>query len=376
MRLTGNFLSKNNWVFGYIDIRGSLIYDMDISGSEATEASYILPGFIDLHVHGGGGADIMQGGDAPYILAQTHARFGTTSLLATTMTAKTGDIMRALEAVSQAMKNPAEGAEIIGVHLEGPFINPNKLGAQPDYAVRADPALIDKFCAAAPVKIVTLAPEFSENMAIIPWLKHNNIRPQIGHSTADYGQCLCAMKRGVDSFTHLYNAMSPLQGREAGIVGSALAHSEYCEIIPDLVHTDEGALLAAMRAVPRLYGITDGTAACGMPDGAYKLGENDVFRKGNSVRLKNGTLAGSVLTLDRAFRNFMKLGDSPAQASQRLSAYPADYLGLADRGRLLPGLRADIIIMDKHFHVRKTFAAGKSVYNSMNASTITEDCND
>lgn len=128
------------------------------------------------------------------------------------------------------------------------------------------------------------------------------------------------------------------------------------------MHVDKGAMLAAIRSIPRLYGITDGTAACGMPDGKYRPGENDVYKKEGAVHLKNGTLAGSALTLDQAFRNFIIPGDSPAQASKRLSEYQADYPGLTDRGRLLAGLWADINILDKDFNLLKTYVTGQCVY--------------
>jgi len=340
MKLTGNILTNNRWVFGDL----------------------IIPGFIDLHVHGGRGMDIMQGGEATRVIAQMYARYGTTSLLATIMTAKEEKIIHALKAIAQMMKTPTGGADIMGVHLEGPFINAAKLGAQPNYTTRASRALIHRFHAIAPIRIVTLAPEFSKNLDIIPWLVQQNIHAQIGHTLADYGQCICALKAGAQSFTHLYNAMSPLRHRAPGAVGSALAKGFYCEIIPDLIHADKGAVLTAMRAIPRLYGITDGTAACGMPDGKYKLGENNIYKKEGIVRLKNGTLAGSVLTLDQAFKNFIMLGDSPIQASKRLSEYQADYLRLEDRGRLLPGLRADINVMDKNFNLLKTYVAGHCVH--------------
>lgn len=363
MQLTGNILTDGSWMPGKLTIENGLISSIEPVCAQAAEGMpYLLPGFIDLHVHGGGGFDVMQGGEAARILAQTHARFGTTSLLATTVTARKKDIIRAVEAIARMMETPTGGADIMGVHLEGPFINPDKLGAQPNHTMRASRALISELQRIAPIRIVTLAPEFAENLDIIPWLTGQDIRPQIGHTLADYGQCVCALKAGARSFTHFYNAMSSLQHRACGAVGAALAYGFYCEIIPDLVHVDQGAMRAAMRAIPRLYGVTDGTSACGMPDGRYKLGEHDVIRKADAVRLKDGTLAGSTLTLDQAFRNFITLGDCPAKASKRLSEYQADYLGLADRGRLLPGLRADIIVMDSDFHLLQTFVCGQCVY--------------
>lgn len=363
MKLTGNILTRDGWITGHLIIKNDLIGDIQVlSAGITTGQPYIIPGFIDLHVHGGGGQDIMQGGEAARILAQTHARFGTTSVLATTMTARENEITKAFEAIAKVMQSPpADGADILGVHLEGPFINPGKLGAQPAHAIPASRKMVSRLHKIAPVRVITLAPEFAENLDIISWLEQHNIRAQIGHSLADYNQCVCALRAGARSFTHLYNAMSPLSHRAPGVVGTALAHGFYCEIIPDLVHVDKGAMLAAMRAIPQLYGITDGTAACGMPDGKYKLGENDVYKKDGAVRLQDGTLAGSTLTLDIALKNFIRLGDSLAQASKRLSEYQADYLGLKDRGRLMPGLRADINILDQDYTITRTFISGHCI---------------
>jgi N-acetylglucosamine-6-phosphate deacetylase len=361
MRLSGNLFTNDQWVNGDLEIEQGIItaiivkQDAIVAGDD-----FFIPGFIDLHVHGGGGRDIMEGGDAAKVLSETHVQFGTTSFLATTMTAKEADIIQAFEGVAAAMKNPPAGADILGIHLEGPLLNGHKLGAQPNYPVLASQALVNRFLAIAPIRVVTLAPEFEANMALIPWLVEHGIRVQLGHTLANYGQCLCAMKAGAQSFTHLYNAMSGLNHRDSGAVGAALAHSTYAEIIPDLVHTDHGAIRTAMRAIPKLYGVTDGTAACGMPDGQYKLGENDVFKQGNSVRLKDGTLAGSALTLDQALKNFISLGDDLGLASKRLSQFQADYLGLTDRGRLAVGLRADINQLNAHHTIVQTWVAGQA----------------
>lgn len=368
MKLSGNILTIDGWIKGDLLVKDGLISDIQAKSDYTDQyLPYIIPGFIDLHVHGGGGLDIMQAGSAARITAETHARFGTTSLLATTMTAPAHDIEKALHAVADVIKQPHKGADIIGIHLEGPFINPKKLGAQPAYAISANYELIEKLHKICPIRVITLAPEIAENLDIIPWLNRQNICVQIGHTLAGYDDCVCALRAGARSFTHLYNAMSPLHHRDPGVVGTAMAHGFYCEIIPDLVHVQKGAMLAAMRAIPRLYGVTDGTAACGMPDGQYKLGENDVFKHDSAVRLKDGTLAGSTLTLDIAFRNFITLGDSVAQASQRLSEYQASYLGLKDRGVLLPGTRADINIIDpNHLTLRQTYVAGQCVCDHSN----------
>jgi len=155
--------------------------------------------------------------------------------------------------------------------------------------------------------------------------------------------------------------MSALHHREPGMVGAALAHAEYAEIIPDLQHVAPGALRTALRSIPRLYGVTDATSATGMPDGEYALGTQRVFKCGACVRLAGGSLAGSVLTMDQALRNFVELGLDLAEASDRLSRYPADYLGEHQRGRLAPGAWADIVVLDAALRPVAVYVEGEAI---------------
>ncbi|WP_027351800.1 N-acetylglucosamine-6-phosphate deacetylase [Halotalea alkalilenta] len=363
MRLQGHILTPEGWCLGQLECDAGRILSITPDASlDPRQSPWLLPGFIDLHVHGGGGLDAMQAGEAAAVLARTHARFGTTSLLVTTMTAAEEELLEALAAVSRAIESPEPGrAEILGVHLEGPFINPAMLGAQPPRARAGTIEAIERYRALAPIRLVTLAPEIEGHRALIEHLRDAGIRVQIGHTCASYRLCVEALGWGVSGFTHLYNAMTPLHHRSAGAVGAALAHADFCEVIPDLVHVEEGAMRVAMRAIPRLYAVTDATAAAGMPDGQYKLGEHDVYKHSGAVRLANGTLAGSTLTMDQALRNFMSLGESLARASLRLSTWPADYLGLDDRGRLAPGLRADLVVLDETYALREVYVGGERV---------------
>ena len=161
--------------------------------------------------------------------------------------------------------------------------------------------------------------------------------------------------------THLFNAMSPLHHRNPGLVGAALAHAEYAEIIPDLLHVHPGAIRAALRAIPRLYVVTDSTSATGMPDGEYRLGSQHVTKCLGGVRLADGTLAGSTLTMDQALRNLVSLGLPIADVSNRMSRYAADYLGIADRGRLLVGARADLVVLDADLQLTQVIVEGESI---------------
>jgi N-acetylglucosamine-6-phosphate deacetylase len=323
---------------------------------------YILPGFIDLHVHGGGGADVMEGGDAANTMARLHARHGTTSLLATTMTAPREALQTVLSGLGAASLSRACGAaRILGVHLEGPYLNPGKLGAQPNATAVAVLDEVLHYLALAPIRIVTLAPEIAGHLDIIRELTARGVRVQLGHTLGSYDDALDALKHGAAGFTHLFNAMSSLHHRDPGMVGAALAHATYAEIIPDLLHVHPGAIHAAMRAIPGLYVVTDSTSAAGMPDGEYRLGSQRVTKCLGGVRLADGTLAGSTLTMDQALRNLVSIGLPLADVSARLSRHAADYLGIEDRGRLAAGAWADIVVMDRRLSLAAVYVEGEAV---------------
>ena len=353
MKISGHLLTPAGFVRGSVQVDGGRISAVD--GAAVDEATVradgamplVLPGFIDLHVHGGGGADTMDAGDAVATLARLHARHGTTSLLATTMTAPLAEIDAALHALAPAIAQRGRGAaRILGVHLEGPYISPDKLGAQPAFARPPSLAEIAALHAIAPIRVLTLAPEVDGMLALIPALVGMGIRVQLGHSMADYDDALHALRQGASGFTHLFNAMSPLHHRAPGMAGAALAHAQHAELIPDLLHVHAGAMLAALRAIPGLFCVTDATAATGMPDGDYRLGRQTVHKCLGGVRLADGTLAGSTLTMDQALRNLVAIGVPLADAAARVSTHAARYLGLADRGVLRPGAHADLVVVD------------------------------
>lgn len=315
--------------------------------AQARQGPCLLPGFVDLHVHGGGGADTMEGGDAVARLARTHARHGTTALLATTMTAPRPEIEAALRAVAPFVaRRPAGGARVLGVHLEGPYINRERLGAQPDFATTATLAEVMALHTLAPIRLVTIAPELPGHLELIVALRAAGFVVQIGHSAARYDDGVAALAAGASGFTHLFNAMTGLHHREPGLAGAALAHAERAELIPDLLHVHAGAIRVALRCIPGLYCVTDATAAAGMPDGDYRLGRHTVFKCLGAVRLADGTLAGSALTMDRALLNLLNLGLSLEEASRRTATLAAQHLGLADRGVLAPGAWADLVQVD------------------------------
>lgn len=323
----------------------------------------LLPGFVDTHVHGGGGRDTMEGGDAIQAIARRHARHGTTALLATTMTAPVEQIEQALRAIGPVCRERGtQASRVVGVHLEGPYINPDRLGAQPAHAALATLDEVLRLNALAPIKVLTLAPEVPGHLALIGPLREAGIRVQIGHSNGSYDDGVAALRAGAAGFTHLFNAMSALHHREPGMVGAALAHAQHAELIPDLLHVHAGAIRAALRCIPGLFCVTDSTAAAGMPDGEYRLGEHRVQKCLGGVRLPDGTLAGSALTMDQALRNLVqRLGLPLHEAARRVSTVAAQYLGLADRGRLAPGAWADVVVMDAGLQLRRVFVEGEEI---------------
>ena len=323
----------------------------------------VLPGFIDLHVHGGAGHDIMEGGDAALHVATLHARHGTTSLLATTMTAPQSDLDAAFAAMGPLCAQRApNAARVLGVHLEGPYISEARLGAQPPFARPASFDEIHRLHALAPIRLITLAPEVGGNHDLIAQLVAEGFKVQLGHTTGSYEQGVAALRCGATGFTHLFNAMSALHHREPGMVGVALAHAEFAEVIPDLLHVHPGAIHTALRAIPKLYCVTDSTSAAGMPDGDYKLGRHTVTKCMGGVRLADGTLAGSVLSMDQALRNLVNtLGLGLTDASKRVSTYAADHLGLQDRGRLQPGAWGDVVVLDRDLALQAVWVEGQEV---------------
>ena len=367
MRIEGYIATPQGFVRGAIEHEEGRIRRIEgtpRTGDQARSEAQVLvlPGFIDTHVHGGGGSDTMEGGQAIERIARLHARHGTTSLLATTMTAPLAEVEAAMRALAPACASRAPGAaRVLGVHLEGPYINPGKLGAQPDFVRSASIDEIHALDALAPVRLITLAPELPGNLDIIVALRAAGFQVQIGHTLGSYEDGVAALERGAGGFTHLFNAMTGMHHRAPGIVGAALAHARYAEIIPDLLHVHPGAIRAALRAIPCLFCVTDSTAATGMPDGDYRLGRHRVTKCLGGVRLADGTLAGSTLTMDQALRNLVTIGLPLEDASRRVSSHAAEYLGLTERGRLVEGAHADLVLLDRDLQLQRVVVEGEDI---------------
>jgi N-acetylglucosamine-6-phosphate deacetylase len=357
--LAGRILTPAGWVTGTLRCTAQILA---VEPGPAPEDRHVVPGFVDLHVHGGHGADCMEGPDAVRRMARFHARHGTTSLLATSVTAPADNLRRAMRGIADAIGDPSPGsARVLGAHLEGPFISPRALGAQPPFAIPPDLALVEELHALAPIRVATFAPEIDPDGALLGCFRRLGARAQIGHTTCSYAQARDALAAGAAGFTHLFNAMSGLHHRAPGAVGAAMAAGTWAELILDFQHVDEGAARAALRAVPRLYCVTDAVAAAGMSDGEYRLGAHAIRKRGDAVRLADGNLAGSVLTMDRALRNLLALGLPLDEAARRCSALAAEYLGLEDRGRLAPGAAADVAVIDGKARIEAVLVEGTPV---------------
>ena len=364
-RLEGCVLTPEGWVAGHVEVEGGRIAGVrgqPLSPGQQPEAGLIVPGFIDLHVHGGGGHDWQGGEEAVRGLARFHARHGTVALAPTTATAKPEVIERALAAIKAVKDDPQGGeAAVLGAHLEGPFISPNKLGAQEDEALAGDPALAARWAAAYPLLVATVAPEIPGGLDTIETLANAGCKVQVAHSLATAEQTAAGFRRGLSGFTHLFNAMSGVDHRAPGVAAYALAHAEFAEIICDLLHVHPDVLRAAYRAIPNLYAISDATMA-GLADGSHHWGGHQVIKRGLRVTLDDGvTLAGSAITLGDAFRNLVAIGFTLEQASALTSTRQSHYLGRTDLGAIEAGRRASLVRLDAGLQAETVLVDGVEI---------------
>ncbi len=336
---------------------------LDVSGCT------ILPGFIDLHVHGGAGHDTMDATPAALAaMAAFFAQHGVTAFLPTTMTAPHVDIRRAVAAVGALSTQSPDGARMLGVHVEGPYISPVYPGAQPASFIRP-PELAEfaELLRAGPVRMITLAPEVRGADALIAAAQDAGVIAVWGHTNATYEECARAAGLGITQATHTYNAMSPLHHRKPGALGATLLlDTIYAQLIADNIHVHPGAmaLLARCKGIERTVLITDAMRAAGLPDGAYELGGQGVTVQNGACRLADGTLAGSILTMDQALVNFMAAtGLGLATAWPVTSRTPAQALGLAaEFGSLAVGYQCDLVLLDADLAVVATVVGGEVVY--------------
>lgn len=374
---------KNTWIVTEKGLeKTSLTYDEKFVTigkneeglQELPEEYVVVPGFIDEHVHGAAGSDAMDGTMEDLgKIANALASEGTTAFLATTMTQSPENITKALKAVKAYRElSPESGAEILGVHLEGPFISKDFVGAQPiEYLAKPSVEVFKKYQDASGdcVRIVTLAPEVEGSTELIKYLVSQNIVASIGHTNATYVDVKKAVEVGATNLTHTYNAMKPLHHREVGTVGSGFLFDELnCECICDGIHVSGPAiqLLHKNKPADKMTLITDAMRAKHMPDGVSELGGQVVIVKNGEARLENGTLAGSVLKMNNAIKNVMKFLNLPLEEVVKLASQnPAKNLGVFDQmGSIKEGKRADFVILDKDLNVVQTVRNGKVIYTN------------
>ncbi|MBJ6362024.1 N-acetylglucosamine-6-phosphate deacetylase [Paenibacillus sp. GCM10012307] len=335
------------------------------------EGGYMLPGFIDMHVHGGDGSEYMNISLEGYeAISRFHASQGTTGLLATTVTASREDIEGVLACAAEFQEHSGAYARLIGVHLEGPFISPKWPGAQnPAYIAKPQLSWVKSWNEHYPglIRQLTLAPEAEGAMELISWLDKHGIIAAAGHTDADYETIVEAAEHGLSQAVHVFNAMTPLHHRKPGTAGAVLTQDSICaEVIADGHHVHPAAIRLLLKAKPaeQVVLITDAMSAAGLGDGCYKLGELDVHVKGGVATLaKEGNLAGSTLTMIQAFRYILEHSDlEPWQASRLASGNPARRLHIWEQtGSIAEGKLADLVWTDNEFRIRKTWVSGLAV---------------
>ena len=343
------------------------------AGAEIIDAkgNYVIPGLIDMHIHGYLGEDASDGSFAGIqTMAEGVAKNGVTGFLPTTMTVSYDELRAAFAQIRSAMALSAEeswqGAQILGVNAEGPFICPAKKGAQNGEHIRpGDADFLKEYLDI--IRVFTIAPEMPGNMECIREMAGKTLI-SMGHTNASFDEAHAGIEAGIGHVTHLFNAQTSLLHRDPGVVGAALTDDRVsCELIADTFHVNRNLypLVQRMKG-DKLVLITDCTRAGGLADGEYSLGGQPIFVKGIECRLADGTIAGSVLKLNHAVRNFMQYASVPVwEAVNAASLNPAKRIGLdACKGSLEAGKDADIVICDKDFEVINTIVSGRSIYTA------------
>ncbi|MGE0360426.1 MAG: N-acetylglucosamine-6-phosphate deacetylase [Vicinamibacterales bacterium] len=357
------------------------------------DGQWLLPGFIDGHIHGVEGTDVLSGAAAVARVAAALPRHGVTAFCPTTIACTPAVLERFLIAVAAAADRPAGAARVLGAHLESNFLNPDYNGAQPvtclrrpprpgepawrdgDYTGTAIVEVIDRHRPA--VRLVTLAPELDGALDLIGRLVHAGHRVSLGHSAATFEQGQAGIAAGARHATHLFNRMPPLAHRAPGLAGAVLAHDEVtCEILCDGFHVHPAMVRFAVRAkgVAGALAITDATAGAGLPVGAESvLGDQPIRVTERCAVLADGTLAGSILTMDGAFRLLVgAVGLDVVEAARLCATTPAQALGRPDLGRLAVGAAADVVALDAAWRVRQTWIAGVPAWNPSGPPAVSE----
>ena len=350
------------------EINPSNVNDTEVIDAEGL---YLSPGFIDVHIHGAGGCDTMDGTvESINTIAKTIVQHGTTSFTPTTMTVAAEDIRKSMEVIKKLKEEGTEGANVLGAHLEGPFISPKAIGAQnPNFLLAPSVENYNKIVGdySDAVVSITMAPEVEGAKELIKYLSDNGVTVSMGHTKATYDEAIEGIKCGACHSTHLYNAMTPFTHREPGVVGATFDTDITTETISDGIHISYPALRTAykQKGTDKVLLVSDAMEACGMPDGQYSLGGQDVIVKNGAARLLDGTLAGSVLTLDKAVKNIYNNSNYPLNEVVRMATYNgAKHCHVEDhKGLIKEGYDADLILFNEDIEIQKVFVKGKKVYN-------------
>jgi N-acetylglucosamine-6-phosphate deacetylase len=340
---------------------------------EIPEEHTVVPGFIDVHIHGAAGADTMDGStEALTTMADALPSEGTTSFLPTTITQKHENIDQALRIAAeyQIHNNDSGKAEVLGVHLEGPFINPKRKGAQPlEHIIDPSIELFKQWqeLSDGTIRVVTVAPEMPNGMEFVHYLNNTGVIASIGHSDSIYGEMELAVNAGAKQVTHLFNGMRGIHHREPGVAGSSLLFKELMvELIADGIHVrpEMMKLVINAKGTDGIILITDAMRAKGLKDGIYDLGGQDVSVADGQAFLADGTLAGSILKMNDSLKNIISAAQIPlAIAVKMASANPAKQLNVYDRkGSITIGKDADITILSEEYEVILTLCRGKIAF--------------
>ena len=376
------FTPAGDWQPGWLLAEGKTIRGMEPGQPPSFESGFLsrtidaqgrplLPGFIDLHVHGAMGHEAMDGSSqALQEMARYYARHGVTAFLATTWTAPSQSIRGALEAVQGSLGRVQGGATLVGAHLEGPYLNPDRCGAQSVKQIRrAEQGEAREFLDSGLVRLLALAPEYPENLWLLDECVRRGITVSAGHTSASYEEMQSAVQRGLRQVTHCYNAMTGLSHRSPGTLGAAMSLPEInCELIADNIHVHPAAqkILVQVKGTSRVILITDAVRGAGLPDGEYRIDERTITIKDGAARLPDGTLAGSTLTLDRALYNIGQSTSLPLRETWPMASLnAARAIGIsATKGSLEVGKDADVVMLDEQFNALLTMAEGEIVWES------------
>jgi len=375
--LLGNIILRDSIIeHGYVEIEGDKIVSVGegkkYKGKDAElfdfSNLYISPGFIDVHIHGSFGRDVIDGeSESLEIISQFIAKHGTTGFLPTIVTAPLKDMRKSVENIENFIERKNfNGAKILGIHLEGPFLNAKYKGAQREDCLLPPKIEYLEELISENLKLMTIAPEIEGSFDIIRYLSKRNVKISAGHTDATAEIIEHAISLGLSHVTHLFNGMRPLHHRDPGIIGVSLINDQLSvEIIADGYHLADHILTLVTKVKPKekVILITDAIEAAGLPDGDYELSKQKVIVKNGKATLENGTLAGSSLTLNKAVKNMVERAKLDIKDAVFMASYsPAKFLGLENKGSIEVGKDADITVFDKNFDVAFTMVEGTIVY--------------